>query len=112
MATTDKDVNGHQEKVESGIQPHGEHLEGEPDPKEAVEVILKSSLDDLSLWTTVKRFRKVGYYGASLAPTKLLTWRIKAVIICNLLCIAAAADGFQYTLNGQSISSSCWCLYR
>lgn len=60
MATTDKDVNGHQEKVESGIQPHGEHLEGEPDPKEAIEVILKSSLDDLSLWTTVKRFRKVG----------------------------------------------------
>ena len=30
----------------------------------------------------------------------------KAVLVCNLLCIAAAADGYQYTLNGTLSSKS------
>lgn len=28
--------------------------------------------------------------------------RLQAVIICNLICIAAAADGYQYTMNGTN----------
>jgi hypothetical protein len=64
----EKDVTGHQGKTEVGVHPHHEHFEGEPEPGEKqdeAEVILKSSLDDLNLWTTVKRFKKVTYNGAS-----------------------------------------------
>ncbi|KAL7916802.1 general substrate transporter [Trichoderma velutinum] len=49
-------------------------------------MILKSSFDKLGLWATVKRF-----------------W--KAVLVCNLLCIAAGADGYQTVLNGNVIAN-------
>jgi hypothetical protein len=110
MATTDKVVAEYQEEIETGVRPHGGHFEGEPVEKHDREVILKSSLDDLGLWTTVKRFRKVRYYGASMISRRLLTPSIKAVILCNLICIAAAADGFQYTLNGRRISLYLSCI--
>ena len=51
--------------------------------KKQHEVILNSGYDQLGLWASVKRFQK-------------------AVLVCNLLCIAAAADGYQYTLNGKA----------
>ncbi|PSN71411.1 MFS general substrate transporter [Corynespora cassiicola Philippines] len=47
---------------------------------------LKSDLDSLSVWQTVCRFKK-------------------AVLVCNLLCIAAAADGYQIVLNGNVIAN-------
>jgi hypothetical protein len=49
-------------------------------PEEAV--VLKSTNDELSMWQTVLKFPK-------------------AVFICNLMCIAAAADGYQINLNGR-----------
>ncbi|KAK5172683.1 uncharacterized protein LTR77_002803 [Saxophila tyrrhenica] len=54
-------------------------------PEDEAE-IKKSELDNLGVWATVKRFKK-------------------AVLLCNLLCIAAAADGYQYTLNGNVIAN-------
>ncbi|KAM5345993.1 hypothetical protein ACJ41O_011854 [Fusarium nematophilum] len=49
-------------------------------------VVLKSAHDDLGLLRTVKRFKK-------------------AVVVCNLLCIAAACDGYQIVLNGNVIAN-------
>lgn len=49
-------------------------------------VQLKSELDDLGTWATVWRFRK-------------------AVFVCTMLCIAAAADGYQINLNGAVIAN-------
>ncbi|KAI9036016.1 uncharacterized protein KD926_002538 [Aspergillus affinis] len=59
----------------------GQHLESTGENTKAGEVALKSQADDLGIWATVKRFPK-------------------AVLVCNLLCIAAAADGYQINLNG------------
>ncbi|KAF9878618.1 hypothetical protein CkaCkLH20_04110 [Colletotrichum karsti] len=49
-------------------------------------VALKSEVDSLGHWATVVKFRK-------------------AVVVCNLLCIAAAADGYQINLNGNLIAN-------
>ncbi|KAM6511998.1 hypothetical protein FALCPG4_016986 [Fusarium falciforme] len=49
-------------------------------------VALKSSHDKLGLRASAWRFRK-------------------AVLVCNLLCIAAACDGFQINLNGNIIAN-------
>ncbi|CAM1501511.1 Fc.00g034950.m01.CDS01 [Cosmosporella sp. VM-42] len=54
--------------------------------KEHGDILLKSGHDELGLWATVKKFKK-------------------AVVVCNLLSIAAAADGYQYTLNGNIIAN-------
>jgi hypothetical protein len=97
MAATNKGMTDYQDKVQIGA----EHVEGGPDLKHQPEVILKSGLDELGLWVTVKRFRKVRFLRSSnLLSNGFLTLVFKAVIICQLLCIAAAADGYQYTLNG------------
>ncbi|KAF2014274.1 MFS general substrate transporter [Aaosphaeria arxii CBS 175.79] len=55
------------------------------DPKTDA-VVLKSGNDILGTFATVKKF-----------------W--KAVLICNLLCIAAACDGYQINLNGNIIAN-------
>ncbi|KAJ0419747.1 MFS general substrate transporter [Aspergillus carlsbadensis] len=55
-------------------------------PEKPGQVALKSQNDTLGLWATAVKFRK-------------------AVIICNLLCIAAAADGYQINLNGNIIAN-------
>jgi hypothetical protein len=89
----------HHHKLQIEAQPIAEHLEREPDVKNQHEVLLKSTLDKLGLWATVKRFKKVKHHDARV-ENRLLTGAFKAVIVCNLLCIAAAADGYQYTLNG------------
>ncbi|KAH6672695.1 general substrate transporter [Plectosphaerella plurivora] len=60
---------------------HAEH-----DLKHESAIVLKSSLDDLGLLSTARKF-----------------W--KAVIVCNLLCIAAACDGYQIVLNGNVIAN-------
>ncbi|KAL2801991.1 hypothetical protein BJX63DRAFT_438303 [Aspergillus granulosus] len=49
-------------------------------------ILLKSRNDNLGLWQTVWTFRR-------------------AVLVCNLLCIAAAADGYQINLNGNIIAN-------
>ncbi|KAH8585378.1 general substrate transporter [Bisporella sp. PMI_857] len=49
-------------------------------------LVLKSEQDNLSQWQTVWKFRK-------------------AVLVCNLMCIAAAADGYQINLNGGIIAN-------
>lgn len=59
------------------------HVESAEKNIKAGEVALKSHVDDLGIWATVKRFPK-------------------AVLVCNMLCIAAAADGYQINLNGWS----------
>ena len=68
------------DKVETGGVQDTEYVE---DPKAAVQPQLKSEHDSLGILATVRRF-----------------W--KAVLVCNLLCIAAAADGYQIVLNGQT----------
>jgi hypothetical protein len=55
----------HQEKVQVEVQPGAEHVEGDLNLKHDHEVLLKSSLDDLGLWATVKRFRKVRFCSVS-----------------------------------------------
>ncbi|KAB5546910.1 sugar transporter [Coniochaeta sp. 2T2.1] len=60
------------------------HLEGQG--LHDGEAVLKSSFDDLGLWATARRF-----------------W--KAVLVCNLLCIAGGADGYQTVLNGNVIAN-------
>lgn len=42
-----------------------EHVEADPDLKHDHEVVLKSTLDDLGLWATVKRFPKVSLSSSS-----------------------------------------------
>ncbi|KAI9157947.1 sugar transporter [Paramyrothecium foliicola] len=54
--------------------------------KPAQIVALKSEHDDLGVLATVWKFKK-------------------AVLVCNLLCIAAAADGYQIVLNGNVIAN-------
>ncbi|KAL7940835.1 general substrate transporter [Trichoderma barbatum] len=72
------------EKSKLQVAPIVTHDEGVL--KKDNEIILKSSFDNLGLWATVKRF-----------------W--KAVLVCNLLCIAAGADGYQTVLNGNVIAN-------
>ncbi|PLB45132.1 MFS general substrate transporter [Aspergillus steynii IBT 23096] len=63
-----------------------QQIESTGENTKAGEVALKSQADDLGVWATVKRFPK-------------------AVFVCNLLCIAAAADGYQINLNGNIIAN-------
>ena len=85
------------DEVQINGKTGAEHVEGE---KHVNDVILKSSHDTLGVWATVKKFKKVGCYVFSVTPS-LLTELFKAILVCNLLCIAAGADGFQTTLNGE-----------
>ncbi|KAK6909183.1 sugar transporter [Kwoniella mangroviensis CBS 8886] len=69
------------------IKPYESHVE---DSKEEEILkgtpVLKSELDNLTRWETVKRF-----------------W--KAIVICNMICFAAACDGYQINLNGNIIAN-------
>ncbi|KAM9875955.1 hypothetical protein VD0002_g7282 [Verticillium dahliae] len=74
------------DKIEAGPRSGGaEHHDNDIDLKHEA-VVLKSDHDELGLWATVCRFKK-------------------AVLICNLIAIAAAADGYQYKLNGNIIAN-------
>ncbi len=57
MTTVHDEMTVNQEKTYDN--PGANHMEMDLKPRD--EVILKSSLDDLGLWTTVKRFWKVGH---------------------------------------------------
>jgi len=72
------------DKLNDTIQPQTSHLEDGHKPRDGP--LLKSSFDELGLLTTVKKF-----------------W--KACLVCNLMCIAAGADGFQIALNGNIIAN-------
>ncbi|KAH9204247.1 hypothetical protein DL95DRAFT_471675 [Leptodontidium sp. 2 PMI_412] len=73
------------DKVDSStIQPQASHMED--GFKHDNRPVLKSTLGDLGLLTTVKSF-----------------W--KACLVYNLMCIAAGVDGFQITLNGNIIAN-------
>ncbi|KAM6522876.1 hypothetical protein FALCPG4_012491 [Fusarium falciforme] len=74
----------HIEKL--GDENDTKHLESAVANTKAGQVALKSETDSLGAWATVKKFRK-------------------AVLVCNLLCIAAAADGYQINLNGNLIAN-------
>ncbi|KAM5353514.1 hypothetical protein ACJ41O_000164 [Fusarium nematophilum] len=78
MTSHDKD------KIETAPRASGEE-NADNDLKKG-PTLLKSGLDELGYWETVKVF-----------------W--KAALICNLISIAAAADGYQYTLNGNVIAN-------
>ncbi|KAI9162757.1 substrate transporter [Paramyrothecium foliicola] len=71
---------------DAGIKSIADATHLEEDLKHEHGVVLKSSLDGLGLLATAKKF-----------------W--KAVIVCNLLCIAAACDGYQVVLNGNVIAN-------
>ncbi|RSL48990.1 hypothetical protein CEP54_012648 [Fusarium duplospermum] len=71
-------------KIETAPRVPGDENMG--DDLKKGQTLLKSGLDELGYWDTVKLF-----------------W--KAVLICNLISIAAAADGYQYTLNGNVIAN-------
>ena len=62
-------------------------------------VVLKSQHDNLGVWATVRRNKMVSTFSLFWSLRSTLTL-LKAVLVCNLLCIAAAADGYQITLNG------------
>ncbi|KAF4472617.1 sugar transporter [Fusarium albosuccineum] len=72
------------DKAEIEARNDAEHDEGFH--KKDYEVVLKSDHDKLGVWATVRRFQK-------------------AVLVCNLICIAAAADGYQIVLNGNVIAN-------
>ncbi|KAI8657187.1 MFS domain-containing protein [Fusarium keratoplasticum] len=72
------------DKIETAPRVSGDENTG--DDLKKGQALLKSGLDELGYWDTVKLF-----------------W--KAVLICNLISIAAAADGYQYTLNGNVIAN-------
>ncbi|KAJ3549491.1 hypothetical protein NM208_g479 [Fusarium decemcellulare] len=72
------------DKAEIEARNDAEHDEGFH--KKDYEVVLKSDHDKLGVWATVRRFKK-------------------AVLVCNLICIAAAADGYQIVLNGNVIAN-------
>ncbi|KAL3456411.1 hypothetical protein BJX64DRAFT_281366 [Aspergillus heterothallicus] len=61
-----------------------QHVKSQGEQLKPGQVALKSQNNNLRLWATVVKFRK-------------------AVIICNLLCIAAAADGYQINLNSHQL---------
>lgn len=64
-----RNMSAPQEKQETEAVEHHEKVATE-------HIQLKSDLDELGLWQTALRFRK-------------------AVLVCFLLCVAAAADGYQ-----------------
>ncbi|CAK7217233.1 hypothetical protein SCUCBS95973_003076 [Sporothrix curviconia] len=70
------------------VEKHETTAAAAPDagPDKHDGVALKSDLDQLGLRATAWRFKK-------------------AVFICNLLCIAAACDGYQINLNGNIIAN-------
>ncbi|OAA56261.1 sugar transporter [Niveomyces insectorum RCEF 264] len=84
MATDDEIKPGIEAQPDSTAEHH--ELGRDPNSKAHNDVVLKSKLDELGWWATVKRFKK-------------------AVLICNLISIAAAADGYQYTMNGNIIAN-------
>jgi len=57
------------------------------------QVYLKSGEDQLTPWQTAVRFKKVSHTECFGSP--------QAVTICTMLCVAAAADGYQINLNGE-----------
>lgn len=85
--------------VDDKPQNDPEHFEG--DLKRDNGVILKSDHDKLGVWATVWRFKKVcPYPHLGFGPQTDLLTSLQAVLVCNLLCIAASADGYQINLNG------------
>ncbi|KAH7381064.1 general substrate transporter [Cadophora sp. MPI-SDFR-AT-0126] len=72
-------------QIQQDEKPGTIHDEG-GQQKRATDPVLKSALDDLGILKTVRRF-----------------W--KAVLVCNLMCIAAGADGYQISLNGNIIAN-------
>ncbi|KAF5012333.1 hypothetical protein FDECE_1560 [Fusarium decemcellulare] len=78
-------ANDSKDKIEAAPRVSGDENTANDDLKKG-HTLLKSGLDELGYWETVKVF-----------------W--KAVLICNLISIAAAADGYQYTLNGNVIAN-------
>ncbi|WWC91994.1 uncharacterized protein L201_006948 [Kwoniella dendrophila CBS 6074] len=68
------------------IKPYESHVEDVKSEDILNAPVLKSELDNLTRWETVKRF-----------------W--KAIVICNMLCFAAACDGYQINLNGNIIAN-------
>nr|XP_036575076.1 MFS alpha-glucoside [Colletotrichum truncatum]KAF6781586.1 MFS alpha-glucoside [Colletotrichum truncatum] len=80
-------------QTEPKIAPSRDDIQHvETGPKKSYEepskatTVLKSTIDELGMWDTVRKFPK-------------------AVLICNLMCIAAAADGYQINLNGGIIAN-------
>ncbi|KAF4980631.1 hypothetical protein FZEAL_3380 [Fusarium zealandicum] len=73
------------DKIELAARVSGDEHAGKDDIKGS-QTLLKSGLDQLGYWETTKLF-----------------W--KAALICNLISIAVAADGYQYTLNGNVIAN-------
>jgi hypothetical protein len=59
-----KEAMPYKDDVQAEVRPGTEHVEAAPELKRDLEVVLKSSLDDLSLWATVWRFPKVIPCGA------------------------------------------------
>ncbi|OAL44872.1 MFS general substrate transporter [Pyrenochaeta sp. DS3sAY3a] len=75
-------------KAEVGVKEEVKHhhIEDGVNDAKTERVVLKSDSDTLGTWATVKKFRK-------------------AVLVCNLLCVAAACDGYQINLNGNIIAN-------
>ena len=70
----DADINVADKKTKTSFaEEHGKVDEGP---------VLKSGHDHLGPWPTLKTF-----------------W--KAALVCNLICVAAACDGYQIVLNGE-----------
>ncbi|WVF67376.1 hypothetical protein IAT40_002131 [Kwoniella sp. CBS 6097] len=80
-------MSGYPTNAELEIKPQESHVEDMKGEDEVLKApVLKSELDNLSRWETVKRF-----------------W--KAIVICNMICFAAACDGYQINLNGNIIAN-------
>jgi hypothetical protein len=82
-------------------KPTEHHFESKQHDKAEIEhdhVVLKSQEDNLTVWQTCVRYRKVSR--SNFAESTL---KHQAVIICTLLCIAAACDGYQINLNGMLV---------
>jgi hypothetical protein len=93
----------------AGIEPVPDTTHGEHPLKSENEFVLKSSMDNLGYWASIRKFWKVG---------RLPEWRLatdvcrqgfdadlscpQVVLVCNLLCIAAGAEGYQITLTGKN----------
>lgn len=62
------------DKLDIGLEQITSHMEGNTQPSKPQLAILKSSLDELGLWETVKRFWKVRDYNA-FKDTLLINFR-------------------------------------
>lgn len=51
-----------QDTAKIEVQGSAQHVEGDSGLNRQSDVLLKSGLDDLGLWATVKRFKKVSCY--------------------------------------------------